>query len=120
MLLKAPGGGGLGAALEGGGPAEGRCAPAGGAFDGRGGGACEESGVEGGRDDGLAFGGALYSGRFVPAFRQLRLSPRAIASRALQSMGGDLGLAVETPPGIEEALPRPTISTGRRGRWRLL
>ena len=25
---------------------------------------------------GLAFGGALYSGRFVPAFRQLLLSPR--------------------------------------------
>ena len=76
-VAEGSGGGGLGAALEGGGPAEGRCAPAGGAFDGRGGGACEESGaVDGGGDDGLAFGGALYSGRFVPAFRQLRLSPQ--------------------------------------------
>ena len=78
VLLKAPGGGGLGAALEGGGPAaDGRCAPAGGAFEGLGGGAWEASGAEdGGGEAGLAFGGALYSGRFVPAFRQLRLSPR--------------------------------------------
>ena len=68
----------MGAALKGVGPeAEGRCAPAGGAFVGLGGGAREASGVvDGGGVEGLAFGGALYSGRFVPAFCQLLLSPR--------------------------------------------
>ena len=46
---------------------------------------------------------------------------------ALQRMGGDLGLAVETPPSVKEALLRgrgfglrPTIATRRRGQWRLL
>ncbi|OLP76155.1 hypothetical protein AK812_SmicGene43945 [Symbiodinium microadriaticum] len=43
--------------------AEGRCAPAGGAFEGLGGGAWEASGaVDGGGEEGLALGGALYSG----------------------------------------------------------
>ena len=43
---------------------------------GLGGGAWEASGAaEGGGDEGLAFGGALYSGRFVPAFRQLDYLP---------------------------------------------
>ena len=53
----------MGAALKGVGPeAEGRCAPAGGAFVGLGGGAREASGVvDGGGVEGLAFGGALYS-----------------------------------------------------------
>ena len=56
--------------------AHGRCAAAAGAFEGFGGGAWEASGaVDGGGEAGLAFGGALYSGWFVPAFRQLRLSP---------------------------------------------
>ena len=46
-------------------------------MDGLGGGACvEPEAVEGGGDDGLAFGVALYAGRFVPAVLQLLLSPR--------------------------------------------
>ena len=71
--------------MEGGGRAEGRCAPAGGAFDGLGGGACvEPEAVEGGGDDGLAFGGALYAGRFV---QLLFVSTRTIASGGTSAHG---------------------------------
>ena len=55
------------------------------------------------------------------------VSPLAIAGRALQCMGGDLGLAVVAPPCVKEAFPRrrapclwSTVAAGRRGRWRLL
>ena len=68
---------GLGSSLKRCGPAaEGRCAPAGGAFVGLGGGAWEVFGAADGGGDVGRFGGALYSGRFDPAFRQLRLPPR--------------------------------------------
>ena len=60
VLLKTAGGGAFGAAFVGGGAAEGRFAPGGGAFVGLGGGACVElEAEEAGGEDGLAFGGAL-------------------------------------------------------------